>query len=312
MQRIANGRGVPIMMTESFKSNPVGLLRWQQRSLTFYLGAGAIAWFLISPLGLSFLELPVTPISIVGAAIGIFASFRANQAYDRWWEGRKLWGRMINSSRHWCDQALHYLRPEDREATEILVRRHITYVHALRCLLRKQEPYKDSEFQRHLREDDQDLEGSTNLTHALLERQMRDVVALSNAGDLEGHRLERLDSTLMDFLNIQGGCERIKGTPLPRGYGFIAELLITLFAVLLPFSLVHEMGIMAIPMNALVCLSFALISEAGRVLEDPFSDFFNGLPLSALSIKIERNLLERLGDEELPPSVQESPPGILM
>ena len=299
-------------MTENFKSNPVVLLRWQQRNVVRYLAWGALAWFLIQPLGLHFLEMPVTPISIVGAAIGIFASFRANQAYDRWWEGRKLWGRMINSSRHWCDQALHFLRDEDRTITEVLVRRHITYVHALRCLLRKQAPYKDAEFRRHLREDDHDLEGSTNLTHALLERQMRDIVALSDAGHLHGHRLERMDSTLMDFLNIQGGCERIKGTPLPRGYGFIAELLINLFAVLLPFSLVHEMGIMAIPMNALVCLSFALISEAGRVLEDPFSDFYNGLPLSALSIKIERNLLERLGDEDLPPPVRESPMGVLM
>lgn len=300
------------MMTEQYKSDPLGLIRWQRDHILFYLAVGTVAWVLISPLGLSFLELPVMPISIVGAAIGIFTSFRANQAYDRWWEGRKLWGRMINSSRHWCDQALRYLGPEDRELADTLVLRHIAYVHTLRCLLRDQDPFYDEDFKRNLPEADEALRGSTNLTHALLDQQLTALVEVADAGRLDGHRLESLDRTLMDLLNIQGGCERIKGTPLPRGYGYIAELLINIFAVMLPFSLVHELGILAIPMNALVCLAFALISEAGRVLENPFSLFYNGLPLSALSIKIERNLRERMGRDDLPPSVNASPLGVLM
>ncbi|MCO4747848.1 MAG: hypothetical protein KC912_23835 [Proteobacteria bacterium] len=301
------------MMTDNARGgNPINILKWQRDHVTFYAAAGLGAWVLISPLGLSFLQLPVTPITIVGAAIGIFASFRANQAYDRWWEGRKLWGRMINSSRHWCDQAVQYVGPNRQELADKLVRRHITYVHTLRCLLRKQDPYADADFMRFVEAEEQGLKGSTNLTHALLNLQLRDVTKLSDEGELDGLRLQSMDSTLMDFLNIQGGCERIKGTPLPKGYGFIVELLINIFALMLPFSLVHELGMMAIPMNVLVCLAFALISEAGRVLEDPFSLFWNGLPLHALSIKIERNLRERLGDGELPPSVREDPVGVLM
>lgn len=300
------------MMTESFRSNPLRLLDWQKSKVLFYAATGTVAWILIGPLGLDFLKLPVMPITIVGAAIGIFTSFRANQAYDRWWEGRKLWGRLINSSRHFCTQALQYLQDEDREASEELVLRHVTYVHALRCLLRKQKPYDDRDFLRHLPEGDQELKGSTNLTHALLHRQMAVVTRLAGEGRLDERRLESFDRTLMDLLNIQGGCERIKGTPLPRGYGFIAELMIQIFAVMLPFAMVHELGMMAIPINVLVCLAFALISEAGRVLEDPFSLFYNGLPLQALSIKIERNLRERLGHEDLPAAVQPSPLGVLM
>jgi len=300
------------MMTENFKSNPINVLRWQRDRALFYAGAGTVAWVLISPLGLSFLELPVMPISIVGAAIGIFASFRSNQAYDRWWEGRKLWGRMINSSRLWCDQAIRYVGPKNPELSDKLVRRHVMYVHTLRCLLRKQDPYADTDFRRFLGEEEQGLKGSTNLTHALLDLQLRDLSKAADAGEVDAFRLQSMDGTLMDFLNIQGGCERIKGTPLPRGYGFIVELLINIFALMLPFALVHELGIMAIPMNVLVCLAFALISEAGRVLEDPFSMFYNGLPLHALSIKIERNLRERLQDEELPPAVTEAPVGVLM
>ena len=302
------------MMTRNFVRNPYRMLIWQKRNVLLYLVTATIAWGLIKPLGFVFLELPVTPISIIGAAIGIFASFRANQSYDRWWEGRKLWGRLINSSRHFADQLLRYTKSEDREAAEHMVLRHVTYVHALRCLLRKEDPWSDQDFRRHLAEENDELKGTTNLTHALLDRQLTQLTELSDAGRLEGLRLQSLDSTLMDLLNIQGGCERIKGTPLPRGYGFIAELLIELFAILLPFALVHELGIMAIPMNVLVCLAFALISEAGRVLEDPFSLFYNGLPLQSLSIKIERNVRERIGHPiaELPPPTEESVQGVLM
>ncbi len=299
------------MMTLNYRRRPIGIVAWQYKNILYY-GAGAtVAWALIDPLGFKFLELPVMPVTVVGAAIGIFASFRANQAYDRWWEGRKLWGRMINSSRHWCDQALHYTRLEDREAAERLVLRHVSYVNALRCLLRGQDPYADADFLR-FAEDEPGLRSSTNLTHALLDQQMGELVALADAQQLDGLRLQSMDGTLMDFLNIQGGCERIKGTPLPRGVGFIVELLIQVFALMLPFAMVHELGWVAIPLNMLVCMSFALISEAGRVLEDPFSLFYNGLPLNALCIKIEQNLLERLGGRPLPPTPGEDPPGILM
>ena len=299
------------MMTMEFKSRPWGVVQWQWKNIVYYGVAATVAWALIEPAGLGFLELPVMPVTIVGAAIGIFASFRANQAYDRWWEGRKLWGRMINSSRHWSSQVIQYLKPEDRSVTEALVQRHVAYVHALRCLLRGQDPYDDADFMR-FAEDEPGLRQSTNLTHALLDRQLAALVPLNDAGRLDSHRLESMDQTLMDFLNIQGGCERINGTPLPRGVGFIVQLLIRTFSIMLPFAMVHELGWVAIPLNMLVCLAFALISEAGRVLEDPFNLFYNGLPLHALSIKIERNLRERLGHTDLPPGVQVQPPGVLM
>ncbi len=300
------------MLTERFESNPLGLLKWQQNRAIFYGAVGGAAWLLISPLGLDFLALPVMPITVVGAAIGIFTSFRANQAYDRWWEGRKLWGKLINTSRHWSSQVLHYLPEGDTELKRTLVERHMAYVHTLRCALRGQDPFHDTDFKRTLPSSDDGLKGSTNLNHALLHQQMAAVTGLNGEGKLDSHRLESMDRMLMDLLNIQGGCERIKGTPLPRGYGYIAELLINLFAAMLPFALVHDLGIIAIPMNVLVCLAFALISEAGRVLEDPFSLFYNGLPLSSLSIKIERNLRDRLGDTDLPHMPTESPLGVLM
>ncbi|MCA9619570.1 MAG: hypothetical protein KC731_11110, partial [Myxococcales bacterium] len=108
------------------------------------------------------------------------------------------------------------------------------------------------------------------------------------------------------------GCERIKKTPLPRGYAFIAERLIMAFSFLFPLATVAELGWFVIPVSVLVCLAFTLISEAGRVLEDPFSTFWNGLPLMALSRTIEVNLRQRLGETDLPPIPGPDKHGILM
>ena len=298
-------------MTSTFQSKPLRILQWQWRNAVMYATSAAVVWALVEHAGLGALRLPVTPISVVGAAIGIFASFRANQAYDRWWEGRRLWGGIVNSSRHWASQVLSYLPPAERPLAQTLIVQHVAWVHALRCRLRGQDPFADADYQRN-GVDTPALRGSTNLTAALLGQQLQTLAALSDRGGLDSHRLASLDRTLAELIGLQGGCERIQGTPMPRGVGFILELLIQAFSILLPFALVHDLGWVAIPLNVLVCLAFALISEAGRVLEDPFTLFFNGLPLHDLSIKIERNLREALGDANLPPPVDVQHPGVLL
>ncbi len=291
------------------------LLQWQKNSALMMTGAGVIAAAAHSVPGLEWMVLPSTPLAVVGGAIGIFTSFRTNSAYDRWWEGRKLWGRLINTSRHWGSQIAAYLSDTDAEDhVKPMVMRHVAYVHALRVLLRKQDPWVDAEFLDALSDADRDqVKGRSNLTHALLELQLRDLTALNRAGTLDDRRLQSLDETLRHLLDIQGGCERIKKTPFPRGYTFIAERLIRYFSFLFPFAIVSDLGWFVVPMNLLVSMAFLLISEAGRVLEDPFTMFFNGLPLSAISRMIEVNLREVLGQRDgLPPMRTVDHHGILM
>lgn len=292
------------------RGSVLSLLAWQWRNTLIFAGAALAVVAMHEHWALEW-TLPIVPVSVLGGAIGIFASFRTNSAYDRWWEGRKLWGRMINSSRMWSTQALAYL--DDPDLAHRLVLRHVSYVHALRCLLRKQDPFSDGEFLAHLPDADLEaLRAESNLTHALLHRQAEALRAALDAGHIDAFRLQSMDRTLMDLLNIQGGCERIKGTPLPRGYGFIVETLIQYYSLLLPFALVEDVGWFAVPLNLIVCLGFALISEAGRVLEDPFNLFWNALPLSELSRKIEVNLRQRLGHDDLPPMLTPDAKGILM
>lgn len=287
-------------MMVSNKGSVLRLIQWQWRAVVLFVAGGVLAatvWTLVP--ALHWLILPTAPLAVVGAALGIFVSFRTNSAYARWWEGRILWGRLINVSRHFGTQVLCYLPAEAVVLKRRLVHRHVAYVHALRCLLRQQDPLADADFLRTLPDDPERYRGQSNITHALLHQQAVELVAEVDAGRLHELRMQRLDHSLEEMLAVQGGSERIKKTPMPRGYGFIAERLIWSYGLMFPFALVEEVVWLVVPINVLVCLSFTLISEAGRVLEDPFTLFWNGLALHNHSLTIERNLAERLGDEAL-------------
>lgn len=304
-------------MMVSNRGSVLRLLLWQWRHVCLFLLAGVVSYVMHDVLHLAWWRLPLQPLAIVGAALGIFVSFRTNSAYDRWWEGRRLWGQLVNASRAFASQVLAYLPAGSDGAPSALqralVQRQVAYIHWLRCALRDQDGSGDEAVRRALGEEEAlALRGESNAPHALLHRQLRELGAAADRGELGELRLASLDRTVTALLDAQGGCERIKRTPMPRGYGFIADRLTLIFGGLLPLGLVGELDGAVIPINVLVCLSFALIGEAGRVLEDPFTLFWNGLPLGSLSTTIEINLRTRLGDRDLPRPVAVDEHGILM
>lgn len=287
------------------------LMAWQWKKVLLFTVAATVVTVLHRVFAIDHVLLPTTPMLVVGAAIGIFVSFRTNAAYDRWWEGRRLWGQLVNSSRHLATQALTYL--PRRERARELVLRHVAYVHILRCWLREQDPWTDPHVERLLAPGERDvLRGETHPTYALLHRHAEQLAAAAEAGELDGHRLQSFDRTIAALLDVQGGCERIKKTPMPRGYVFITERLIGVYGTLFPLALENELGWLTIPINVLVCMAFALMSEAGRVLEDPFSVYWNAVPLTALSLTIESNLRTRLGDPDAPAIPGPDADGIVM
>lgn len=297
------------------------VLAWQWKSLAFFFVSASLAlglFYLVKANGEAlpaWIALPTLPIGVVGGALGIFVSFRTNSAYDRWWEGRKLWGRLINTSRHLSSQLKSYVHPLDAEVAHFAVIRQAAYVDTLRIGLRQQSLVDDPDLNRLLGEDAvKKLAGESNPTHALLQHHMEDFTALARreSDALAPLRMQDLDESIRHLLDIQGGCERIKKTPLPRGYGYFAERLIQLYAILLPLAIVEQMGWATIPVSIIVCLSFTLISEAGRVLEDPFNMFYNALPLTQMSRMIETNIRQRFGDTDMPPIPGPTEGGLLM
>jgi putative membrane protein len=294
-------------MFVDYRGSLLGIVGWQWRSLLLLCAFSAASALVALRTGF---KLPALPLAVVGGAVGIFVSFRTNSAYQRWWEGRQLWGRLVNNSRLWASQALTLIDGPGDEPRR-LVLRQVLYVHVLRCLLRAQKPGDDVEVRRFLGDDAGALD-ARNPTHWLLHRQSEEIAALFRAGRLDGFRLQLLGNTIGQLLDVQGGCERIKKTPFPRGYGFISERLVYALAFLLPLGLQHEVSWFSIPLTVLVCAAFVLIGEVGRVLEDPFTLFWPALPLSALSTTIEIDLRQRLGETELPPTPQQDKRGILM
>lgn len=294
-------------------SNPqsvFGILAWQwHRALFFGAAAGVVYGLHVGP-GWTHLVLPATPLAVVGGAIGIFVSFRTNHCYARWWEGRQLWGRLINNTRDLGSLAVAALSPDDART---VVRRTIAHAHVLRCALREQDPLVDAQVLAFTDADERAAwAGDRNVAYALLHQQRLQLTRLTNEGRVSETRYLAFDRLLANLHDVQGGCERIKRTPFPRGYNFIADRLVLLYGLLLPFAMVKELSWVCVPMNIVVCMSFALISEAGRVLEDPFTMFWNGLPLSAMATTIELNLRQRLGEKEVPPLPKPDENGILM
>ncbi len=301
------------MMTSN-RGSVLRLLAWQWKAvLAFTVFATTIAYghIALHPN----LKIPSLPLAVVGGALGIFVSFRTNSAYGRWWEGRQLWGRLVNASRMLCSQALAYL-PHDgagRALATTILHRHVAYVHALRAALRLQDVLTDADVVRSLPADELARLGKeSNVNHALFHANVEDFGRALASGFIDSNQLIAFDETMRAIIDVQGGCERIKKTPLPPGYAFIAERLIYAFSILFPLATVAELGWFVVPVSVLVCLAFALISEAGRVLEDPFSTYWNGLPLMALSRTIEVNVRQRLGETDLPEIPGPVPPGVLM
>ena len=292
------------------------LLAWQWRAVVTYAGVatlmvvvhrvGAQEWFTI----------PALPLTVMGAAIGIFVSFRTNSCYDRWWEGRRLWGQLVNTSRHFASQTLGYVDTTHAAAPAIqreLVVRHIAYAHAMRCALREQPIAHDPGLLRALDADERAaLADEPNPCHALLHRQVVAIAELRRIGAIDGFFLQQLDRSLAVLLDVQGGCERIKKTPFPQSYGFVGTKIIGVYSALLPLGMVASVGWLAIPIAVLVCLSFRLIDEVGDALEDPFSMQPLALPLHAITTTIEIDLLRRLGARELPATPAPDQQGVLM
>lgn len=303
-------------MFVTYSGSVLGLFAWQWRWLLVYLLCSATVTAIDQIGHFELIEVGTMPLAVLGGAVGIFVSFRTNSCYDRWWEGRRLWGQLVNTSRHLGTQALTYIdasTPASEALRAAIVRRQVGYVHVLRCVLRAQDPWTDEHVKRTIEPEVRErLAGESNANHALLHEQSVAIAELARTGAIDGLRLQLFDRSIAALLDVQGGCERIKKTPFPPGYGFLATRLIVLYSALMPMGLVDALGWVVVPMTVLVCLAFLSINEVGRVLEDPFTMFWPALPLTALSITIEINLRQRLGDRDLPPMEKVSDRGILM
>jgi putative membrane protein len=253
-------------------------------------------------------SLTVVPFSLVAVALGIFLGFRNNTSYDRFWEGRKLWGQLTNTTRSFARQLQVFVgphaeklgvTPEQAEIHRELVYRVIAYVHALRQHLRDEDDLPaltglvpDAEREA--------LRGQVNRPLAILRELGGRVRDLWCQGRLHPMHLPVLDQSLVALTDIQGGCERIKSTPIPSSYTVLIHRIVAIYVFALPFGIVDTIGTFTPVVVALIGYAFFGLDAVGEEIEDPFGTDTNDLPLAAISRMIEINLRQTLGETDVP------------
>jgi putative membrane protein len=231
--------------------------------------------------------------SLLGIVLGLFLVFRINSAYDRWWEGRKLWGALVNSTRNFSLKLSAYLEKDDYENREWFAKMIPNFVYATKEHLRK--GVQLSELQP---PDDQFIELLKSKKHkpnAISGMLYSRVNALYKQNKITGDQFFVLDKEMKDFIDIMGACERIKNTPIPYSYSMYIKKFVFIYIITLPFGFVTTFGYVTIPtvlLISFVLLSVELIAEE---IEDPFGRDVNDLPTDDLAEKIRDNVREIMG-----------------
>lgn len=230
--------------------------------------------------------------SLLGIVLGLFLVFRINSAYDRWWEGRRLWGSMVNSTRNFALKLNAYLDTNDQESRAWFSKMIPNFVFASKEHLRKGVQLSELEAI-----DEQFLDTLKERNHkpnAISGMMYSKVNDLYKAGLLTGDQFFNLDKELKDFIDIVGACERIKNTPIPYSYSMYIKKFVFTYIITLPFGFVTTFKYVTIPavlLISFVLLSVELISEE---IEDPFGRDVNDLPTDDLARKIRQNVREIL------------------
>jgi putative membrane protein len=254
-----------------------------------------------------FIRTSLMAVTVLGTAISFFIAFINAQAYDRWWEGRKIWGTMVNDSRSFARMVLTLFdtsrNPEEAAAIQDrLIRRHIGYLYAVKEGLRKE---NTREYLDYLNEKDGSrIDGSKHVGNAFLKLQGEELDRAEREGYLEVIRLAQLNDMLSRFSTSMGMAERIKLTRFPVYYASLIRLAIWAFLIVFPTAVSVEVGYWAIPYTFLLGEIFQLISRAGDALMDPFEGRPTDVPMSSIVRTIEINLLEQLGVTDLPSPVE--------
>jgi len=253
------------------------------------------------------ITLTAIPFTLIGVPLAIYLGFRNNAAYDRFWEGRKLWGELVLRSRSLARQCLTLV---DYPAPALaaggladlrvrMVLRAIAFNLALRDLLRRQPA--DRAMQALLLPGEWEaMQGAPNQPDFLMLNMGMDLRQCLKEGRIDPCLVVSIDATLTALAGAAAGCERIKNTPVPFSYTLLLHRTSYLYCFLLPFGLVDSIGFMTPFVVAIVAYTFFGLDALGDELEEPFGLEANDLPLDTICRAIEIDLRAALQEPLLP------------
>jgi putative membrane protein len=248
------------------------------------------------------ISIPIAVPAILATIISLLLAFRSNQAYDRWWEARSIWGAIVNDSRSLTRELITFLDGDSAACEEIegfkkrFVYRQIAWCFGLSQSLRKQDPYAKN---AHLLVDEEVkfTHRFTNVPNSLLKLHGLDLKLAYKNGWLNDYQQVQIDGTLTRLCDAMGKCERIKNTVFPVTYSLYIHFCLYLFIILLPFGLIEFFGMFEVPLIIAIAAAFLLVEKMAIHLQDPFENKPTDTPTTAISQTIERDLKQMLNDK---------------
>lgn len=222
---------------------------------------------------------------MLGFVISLLLVFRTNTAYDRWWEGRKIWGSLVNNSRNLALKLSAILTEEsDRAFFRKLIPSYAS-------ILNKH--LKDEETSKQLFED-VIIEHHKHRPNQVAKILFHKINDLYNSKKITGDQLIILNHEIQSFTDICGACERIKNTPIPYSYSAFIKKFIFFYVMTLPFGYVFNLGYYVIPVVVFIFYVLASLELIAEEIEDPFGNDANDLPTKKIAENIKRHVEELL------------------
>ncbi len=230
--------------------------------------------------------------SLLGFVISLLLVFRTNTAYDRWWEGRKLWGALVNNSRNMALK-LHALLPKNDTQSRAFFKAAIPqYAVALKNHLRQESTrlaLDDADHPELL-----DIDHDKHVPNQLAGLLFKKVNSLFEAGKIKGEQLIIINGELQSFTDICGACERIKNTPIPFSYSAFLKKFIFFYVMTLPWGYVFNLDYLVIPVVGFIFYVLASLELVAEEIEDPFGIDSNDLPMDKMCANIQKHVNELL------------------
>ncbi len=249
-------------------------------------------------------SLPILSSIVPSIVLGLLLVFRTNTAYDRFWEGRKFWGNLINNVRNLARQiwvAIEEKDPQDIALKKSALRLLPAFAVAMKLHLRQEsvnyelEPLMSaSQYEKLKPMNNPPLEIAFWIEDYLHQQYKRNC--------LNVYQLTAMNELLNSMIDVLGGCERILKTPIPLAYAIHLKQLLLLYCLALPFQMVNDLSWGTGPVVALISFTLFGIEEIGIEIENPFGHDANDLPLDNICAAMQRNIDDLI---TLSPSVHE-------
>ncbi len=226
--------------------------------------------------------------SILGFVISLLLVFRTNTAYDRWWEGRRLWGTYVNHSRSISMKLAAYIDKEHKAERERLRTLIGNYIAASRNNLRGMAHPNSMESNEWCSASE--FSSADHIPNAILLALVEEIDNLRKKGLLTDIQFLTLNDELRSFAEVHGACERIKSTPIPYSYSIFIKKIIFIYCTTLPFALLKDFGYWTILCTLFVFYSFVSLEVIAEEIENPFGTDANDLPIDEITDKTRHNI----------------------